>query len=157
MIKPGSQAPDFELKTSPTETVRLSALRDRPVVLVFYPADFSPVCSDQLSLYQNATPAFSQYDAELLAISTDGVWCHQAFAAQRELKFPLVSDSWPHGGVAQAYGVLDTENGIAGRALFVLDPNGIVTWSYLSPTEINPGADGILAALDAMNTGSTRT
>src|SRR5688572_19589320 len=91
LIQPGKQAPDFELKAAPTQNVRLSGLQGQPVVLVFYPADFSPVCTDQLSLYQTASPAFTQYHAQLVAISTDGVWCHQAFAQQRELKFPLLA------------------------------------------------------------------
>ena len=157
MIETGKQAPDFELKASPTTSVGLSPLRGRPVILVFYPADFSPVCSDQLSLYQNAAPVFSQYQAQLLGISTDGVWCHEAFAEQRALEFPLLADTWPHGAVAQAYGVLDAGEGCAARALFVLDPNGIVTWNHLSPVGTNPGADGILSALDAMDPGLTRT
>jgi peroxiredoxin len=149
ILAAGQPAPDFELSGVPTGA-RLSDFQGRPVVLVFYPADFSPVCTDQLSLYQTATPAFDRYDAQLLAISTDGLWCHRAFAQQRGLQFPMLSDAWPHGLVAEAYGVLDTDDGRAGRALFVLDPQGVVTWSYVSPAQINPGADGILAALDAM-------
>ncbi|GIH02835.1 thioredoxin peroxidase [Rhizocola hellebori] len=150
IVAAGEPAPDVELKASPTQTVRISGLHGRPVVLAFYPADFSPVCTDQLSLYQTAAPAFAKYDAQVLGISTDGVWCHQAFAQQRGLKFPLLADAWPHGAAAQAYGVLDTDDGLAARALFVLDHQGVVAWSYLSPSGVNPGADGILAALDAM-------
>jgi len=157
LIEPGKQAPDFELMAAPTQSVRLSALRDRPVVIVFYPADFSPVCTDQLSLYQTATPAFAQYGAQVLAISTDGVWCHQAFAQQREVKYPLLADAWPHGATADAYGVLDKDDGLAARALFVLDRNGVVAWNHLSPSGMNPGADGILAALDSINSKAVQS
>jgi peroxiredoxin len=147
---PGQRAPDFELRTASTESVRLSDLRGQPVVLAFYPADFSPVCSDQLALYQAASPAFAQYGAQVLGLSADGVYSHQAFAQARGLQFPLLSDWWPHGRTAQAYGAFDDDSGMAARALFVLDADGVVNWSYLSPAGVNPGADGILSALEAM-------
>jgi peroxiredoxin len=147
---PGQRAPDFELKTASTESVRLSDLRGQPVVLAFYPADFSPVCSDQLALYQAASPMFAQYGAQVLGLSADGVYSHQAFAQARGLQFPLLSDWWPHGRTAQAYGAFDDDSGMAARALFVLDEDGVVNWSYLSPAGVNPGADGILSALEAM-------
>ena len=95
-MAPGQLAPNFELKAASTESVRLSDLRGQPVVLVFYPADFSPVCSDQLALYQTAAPAFAQY-GEPLGVSTDGVYCHQVFSRDRGLQFPLLADWWPHG------------------------------------------------------------
>jgi peroxiredoxin (alkyl hydroperoxide reductase subunit C) len=120
------------------------------VVLAFYPADFSPVCSDQLALYQAASPTFAQYGAQVLGVSADGVYSHQAFAQARGLQFPLLSDWWPHGRTAQAYGAFDDDSGMAARALFVLDEDGVVNWSYLSPAGVNPGADGILSALEAM-------
>ena len=147
---PGQRAPDFELKTASTESVRLSDLRGQPVVLAFYPADFSPVCSDQLALYQAASPMFAQYGAQVLGLSADGVYSHQAFAQARGLQFPLLSDWWPHGRTAQAYGAFDDDSGMAARALFVLDEDGVVNWSYLSPAGVNPGADGILSALEMM-------
>jgi peroxiredoxin len=147
---PGQRAPDFELKTASTESVRLSDLRGQPVVLAFYPADFSPVCGDQLALYQAASPTFTQYGAQVLGVSADGVYSHQAFAQARGLQFPLLSDWWPHGRTAQAYGAFDDDSGMAARALFVLDEDGVVNWSYLSPAGVNPGADGILSALEAM-------
>ena len=152
---PGQPAPDFELKTAATRDLRLSSLRGRPVVLAFYPADFSPVCSDQLSLYQTASPAFAQYGAQLVGVSTDGVYCHQAFAQERGIHFPLLADWWPHGAAAQAYGAFDDDSGMAARALFVLDKQGVVNWSYVSPAGVNPGADGILAALEAMTAHDT--
>jgi peroxiredoxin len=155
ILQAGKPAPDFSLKATPTQSVKLSDLMGRPVVLAFYPADFSPVCSDQMALYQAATPAFAQYSAQVIGLSTDGPWCHQAFAQRRGIKFPLLADAWPHGAVAETYGVLDTDEGLAARALFVIDPQGTVTWSYVSPAGINPGANGILAALETM-TGKVR-
>src|SRR6476660_7413620 len=89
MPQSGEMAPDFTLPVSPDESVNLSALRGRPVVLAFYPADFSPVCSDQMALYQAVKPEFDRYDAVLLGVSVDGVWCHRAFADSRKLEFAL--------------------------------------------------------------------
>lgn len=150
ILQAGKPAVDFSLKATLSQNVKLSDLLGRPVVLAFYPADFSPVCGDQMALYQAAMPAFAQYSAQVIGVSTDGVWCHQAFAEQRGITFPLLADTWPHGAVADAYGVLDNDEGVAARALFVIDAHGTVTWSDLSPAGINPGADGILAALEAM-------
>jgi peroxiredoxin len=150
---PGSRAPDFELRSTPSQTVRLSEFHGRPVVLVFYPEDWSPVCTDQLALYQELMPEFRQHDAELLAISVDGIWSHLAFAKDRNLHFPLLADFEPKGEVARTYGVYRATDGTSERALFVIDANGIVRWSYLSPVGINPGADGILRALEALTPG----
>jgi peroxiredoxin len=149
ILTPGTVAPEFTLHTTPDQTVSLSDFRGHPVVLVFYPADFSPVCGDQLALYNQVLPTFRKYggDVQLLGISVDGVWCHQAYAHDRKLKFPLLSDFHPHGGTAKSYGVYDDAVGTCKRALFVLDADGIITWSYVSPAGINPGADGILEAL----------
>lgn len=144
----GTTAPDFKLHSTPDQFVSLSELRGAPVILAFYPADFSPVCGDQMALYNEILPEFARFKAELMGISVDGVWCHAAFAKDRKLHFPLVSDFEPKGDVAQAYGVYRSQDGICERALFVIDPKGIVRWSYVSPMGINPGADGILAALE---------
>ncbi len=119
-------------------------------MLVFYPADWSPVCGDQVTLYQAALPEFQRYDAQLLGISVDQVWSHIAFAQSRGLEYPLLADFEPKGEVARAYGVYRYEDGFCERALFVIDPEGIITWSYVSPVNVNPGADGILRALDTM-------
>jgi peroxiredoxin len=148
----GTPAPDFTLNTTPDQTVSLSDFRGQPVVLVFYPADFSPVCGDQLALYNQVLPMFRKHadDVQLLAISVDGVWCHQAYAHDRKLKFPLLSDFHPQGATAKRFGVYDEATGTSKRALFVLDTDGTITWSYVSPAGINPGADGILEALKSL-------
>ncbi|MFN2164918.1 MAG: redoxin domain-containing protein, partial [Anaerolineae bacterium] len=124
--------------------------RGRPVVLVFYPADWSPVCGDQLTLYNEVLPLIEEHAAQVLAISVDGKWCHKAFAESRNLRFPLLADFEPKGAVAQAYGAYNAESGTAKRALFVLDATGTIRWSYVSPSNVNPGADGILNALEAL-------
>src|SRR3954467_11807356 len=149
-LKPGTVSPDFSLPSTPDQKVSLSEFRGRPVVLVFYPADWSPVCSDQLALYNELHSEFSQFDAQLLGISCDGIWCHLAFAHDRKLHFPLLSDFEPKGEVARRYGVYRDHDGTSERALFVIDREGIVSWSYCSPVGVNPGADGILRALEAL-------
>lgn len=150
ILEPGTRAPDFELRSSPDDSLRLSELRGRPVILAFYPADWSPVCGDQMALYNEILDEFAEFDAQLLGISVDGVWCHAAFAKQRGLRFPLLSDFEPKGAVARRYGAYRDEAGIARRALFVIDRDGVVQWSYLSPPDVNPGADGILHALESL-------
>ncbi len=149
----GTKAPDFTLHSTPDQEVTLSDFIGQPVILVFYPADWSPVCSDQLSLYNELMPEFHKYRAELIAISVDGVWCHWAFANHRKFHFSLLSDFEPKGKVAHTYGVYREQSGQAERALFVIDSNGIVRWSYVSPLGVNPGADGILNALDDIQKG----
>ena len=149
-LGPGTPAPDFRLPCAPEQTIALSSRRGQQVILVFYLADWSPVCGDQLTLYQEFLPAFRQLGAALLAISVDGVWCHQAFARHQGLEFPLLADFEPKGAVAHAYGVYRPQDGTSARALFVLDAAGIIRWSYLSPGAVNPGADGILTALEAL-------
>jgi peroxiredoxin len=150
-LEAGTVAPDFELKSTPDQSVRLQELRGKNVVLVFYPADWSPVCSDQLGLYQQLMPEFDKLDAEIVGISVDGIWSHIAFAKDRNLHFPLLSDFNPRGAVASAYGVFDEKLGTSGRALFVVDEDGKIAWSYLSPAGVNPGADGILDALQMLH------
>jgi peroxiredoxin len=154
--QPGEAAPDFTLHTTPDQAVSLSEFRGQPVILAFYPADFSPVCGDQMALYNQVLPEFRRYRAELLGISVDGSWCHSAFATARKLHFPLLADFEPKGKVARAYGVYREAEGTSERALFVLDAEGVVRWSYVSPVGVNPGADGILAALEALRTEEAR-
>jgi len=146
----GTRAPDFSLASGPDERIALSDLRGRPVVLVFYPADWSPVCGDQLALYNDLGAEFGAFDAQLLGISVDGVWCHAAYAQARKLRFPLLSDFEPKGEIAGLYGVYRRTDGFAGRALFVIDGEGIIRWSHVGPVAVNPGADGILAALESL-------
>jgi peroxiredoxin len=148
----GTPAPDFSLRTTPDQSVGLSDFRGQPLILAFYPADWSPVCGDQMALYNEVLPEFQRYNAELLGLSVDGVWCHIAFAQHRNLRFPLLSDFEPKGAVAREYGVYRHQDGISERALFVLDGEGIIRWSYVSPIGVNPGADGILRALQSMQT-----
>jgi peroxiredoxin len=146
----GRRAPNFSLPSSPDRRVTLSRLRGEPVVLAFYPADWSPVCSDELALYQAVLPEFARLGATVLGISVDGVWCHRAFAEDRGISFPLLSDFEPKGEVARRYHAYRLPEGVAERALFVLDPDGYVAWSQVFAPEVNPGADGILTALEAI-------
>jgi peroxiredoxin len=132
------------------ESLTLADLRGRPVILAFYPADQSPVCSNQLALYNEALPLFEEFQAQLLGISIDDLASHQTFASNLNLSFPLLADHDPAGVVARAYGVYDEKKGICKRALFVLDEEGIIRWSYVSPIAVNPGANGILDALEAL-------
>jgi peroxiredoxin len=157
ILGPGTQAPDFALHATPDQVLRLSELRGQPVILVFYPADWSPVCGDQVALYNEILPEFREHGAEILGISVDGVWCHAAFARERKLHFPLLSDFEPKGSVARMYGAYREAEGTSERALFVLDGNGIIRWSYCSPIAVNPGADGILDALEAISGGASRS
>jgi peroxiredoxin len=152
----GTVAPDFRLNATPDQQVSLSEFRGSPVILAFYPADFSPVCGDQMALYNEILPEFRNYEAQLLGISVDGVWCHRAFAESRKLHFPLLADFEPKGAVARAYGVYREGEGVSERALFVLDAEGVVRWSYVSPMGVNPGADGILDALEKLKPGSEK-
>lgn len=145
-LQPGQRAPDFTLPTGDDETVSLRDFRGQPVVLAFYPADWSPTCGDQMALYNEILPEFERFDAQLLGISVDGVWCHRAFAEDRNLAFPLLSDFEPKGEVARRYEVYRSEDGVAERALFVIS-EGIIEWSYISPPGVNPGANGVLGAL----------
>lgn len=149
-LEPGTEAPDFRLPSTPDQLVSLHEFRGRPVVLVFYPADWSPVCGDQTTLYNELLPEFHRLNAELLGISVDGPWCHLAFARDRKLRFPLLADFEPKGAVARRYGVYRLQDGFCERALFVIDGEGIIRWSYVSPVGVNPGADGILTALEAL-------
>ena len=155
-LQGGTLAPDFELPTGPDTSVSLGDLRGRPAVLCFYPADWSPVCSDQLVLYQEIRPMLDEFDAQILGVSVDGVWCHRAFAQQRGIAYPLLSDFEPKGAVSRAFGVYRSAEGVSERALFVLDPQGEVHWSYLSPIDVNPGADGVLRALQDLTEKEAR-
>lgn len=150
ILASGIKAPDFTLPVTADQTLSLSELRGKPVILAFYPADWSPVCSDQMALYNEVLPEFHKHNAELLGLSVDGVWCHNAFAESRRLHFALLSDFEPKGDVAKKFGVYHLKSGVCERALFVVDKNGIIAWSYLSPMAENPGADGILEALEAL-------
>lgn len=146
----GTAAPDFALKSTPDQTVRLSEFRGQTVVLVLYPADWSPVCGDQVGLYNEMLSEFQDLGAQILGISVDGVWCHAAFARDRKLHFPLLADFEPKGEVARLYGVYRSIDGTSERALFVINADGIIHWSYVSPVGVNPGAAGIISALEEL-------
>jgi peroxiredoxin len=146
----GTPAPDFSLHSTPDQAVSLSEFKGRPVIMAFYPADWSPVCSDQMALYNEILDEFGRFEAELIGISVDGIWCHLAFAHDRKLRFPLLADFEPKGEIARRYGVYREHDGTSERALFVIDREGIISWSYCSPVGVNPGADGILRALEAL-------
>ena len=150
ILSPGTKAPDFTLKKNSDQTLSLSELRGQPVVLVFYPADWSPVCGDELALFNEVSPEFQRYGAQVVGISVDGVWCHKAYAQARNLEFPLLADFEPKGEVSRKYGAYRGQDGFSERALFVLDGEGVIRWSYLSEVTKNPGADGVLAALEAL-------
>ncbi len=150
ILPPGTAAPEFTLHVTPDQTLSLSELRGRPVIMAFNPADWSPVCGDQMALYNEILPEFQKFGAELLGVSVDGVWCHEAFAKDRRLHFPLLADFEPKGEMARKYGAYRQKEGVCERALFVIDKNGKITWSYVSPVAVNPGADDILQALEAL-------
>jgi peroxiredoxin len=151
ILQAGDRAPAFSLHSTPDQVVSLTDFEGKTIVLAFYPADWSPVCGDQMALYNEILPEFRKLGAELLGISVDGAWCHAAFASARKLHFPLLADYEPKGAVSRAYGAYRDQDGHSERALFVIDGNGIIRWSYLSPVGVNPGADGILQALEDMH------
>ncbi len=148
LLSPGERAPDFQLEASTGETIALADLRGKPVILAFYPADFSPVCGSQMALYNEALPMFEEYGGQLVGISVDSVATHREFSQAQSLRFPLLADDDPQGEMARKYRVYDESRRRAQRGLYVLDPEGIVQWSHLSPIGVNPGADGILRALE---------
>lgn len=150
ILKAGSPAPDFTLPVTPDQKLSLNELRGKPVILAFYPADFSPVCGDQMALYNEILPEFQKHDAEMIGISVDGVWCHAEFAKARHLHFSLLADFEPKGAVAKKYGAYRDADGVTERALFVIDKDGKIAWSHCSPIGVNPGADGILTALELL-------
>lgn len=150
ILDSGTIAPDFSLHVTPDQKISLSELKGNPVIIAFYPADWSPVCSDEISLFNEVLPEFKKHKAELLGISVDGYWCHTAFAKNYHIHFPLLSDFEPKGQIAKIYGAYDEKIGMCKRALYVIDKNGVIGWSYLSPVGENPGADGILEALEKL-------
>ncbi|MEO8561748.1 MAG: redoxin domain-containing protein [bacterium] len=150
ILAAGTIAPAFSLHATPDQFVSLADFRGKPVILAFYPADWSPVCGDQMALYNEVRSEFHKHHATLLGISVDSAWCHGAFAEHRHLHFPLLADFEPKGAVARQYGAYREHEGTCERALFVIDGEGVIRWSYCSPVGVNPGADGILEALEAL-------
>jgi len=150
-LKAGTPAPEFSLPSTPDQRVSLSEFRGRAVVLIFYPADWSPVCGDELALFSELHEEFDKFNASLVGISVDGPWCHIAFAKARGYRLTLLSDFEPKGEVSRLYGVYRTKEGVSERALFVIDSEGVIRWSYVSPIGVNPGADGVLRALKSLS------
>lgn len=146
----GSRAPYFKLHDAAHSTMGLSDLLGRPAVLVFYVADWHPVASDQLGQLTELQPEFERLGSSLVGIAVDSPWSHAAFAAEKCITFPLLSDEAPSGHVARAFGVYSPASGRSERALFVLDASGAVVWSAAFPDTVNPGVDAILSALEAI-------
>jgi peroxiredoxin len=151
LIEPGTPAPGFALSDHSGTEVSLADFRGRKVVLCFYPGDFSPVCSDQLSIYQEVLSEIEASGATLVGVSVDSSWSHRAFRKQLGLELPLLADFHPKGEVARAYGVYLDDHGIANRALVLVDEEGVVRWSHQSPTPLEiPGANLIFDALSSL-------
>ncbi len=150
MIEAGSPAPDFTLRDQDGSDVTLADLKGQRTLLVFYPLDFSPVCSDQLSIYQELIDDFESKGVKLYGVSVDSAFCHKAFQDKLNLTMPLLADFEPKGAVAKAFGVYNDEHGISNRALFLIEGDGTVSWSYLSPSVLEiPGANLIFDALES--------
>ena len=148
MIEPGTPAPDFTLRDQDGNKLSLSELRGSKVVLCFYPADFSPVCTDQLSIYHEVKGEIEQAGAKLLGISVDGTWCHKAFREKLGVDIPLLADFHPKGEVARAYGAYLDDYGTGNRSLVLIDEEGVVRWVHESPSPLEiPGANLIFDAL----------
>jgi peroxiredoxin len=149
MIAVGEQAPDFTLRDQDGEKVSLADFRGRKVMLVFYPGDFSPVCGDQLSIYQEVKPQIAEQGVELVGISVDSFFAHRAFREKLGIDTTLLADFEPKGEVARAYGsYLDAPLGFANRTLVLVDEDGKVAWTHESPNPAEfPGADVIFGAL----------
>jgi peroxiredoxin len=152
LLQNGEMAPEFSLPSAPDQKLSLSEFRGRNVVLAFYPADWSPVCSDELAVFNEIVPMLTNYNAQVLGISVDGAWCHQAYKKDRKLRFPLLADFEPKGEVSLKYGAYRSGEGISERALFVIDGEGRIRFSFLSPIDVNPGAEGVLDTLESLST-----
>lgn len=150
ILTAGSTAPEFSLHVTPDQKLSLNELRGKPIVLAFYPADWSPVCGDELAVFNEILPELHRHDASFVGVSVDGPWCHDAFAKHKHFHFPLLSDFEPKGETSRAYGAYRAGDGVCERALFVIDRNGLIVWSYCSPIAVSPGADGVLQALEAL-------
>jgi peroxiredoxin len=150
VIKVGEKAPDFSLPNHKGEQISLSDFRGRKVMLAFYPSDFSPVCSDQLSIYQEVKPDLDEAGLEVVGVSIDHSWAHRAFRKELNLDFTLLADFHPKGHVAELYGAYLPDYGTSNRSLVLVDPEGVVSWVYESPTPLEiPGANLLFDALEA--------
>ena len=166
LLAPGTHAPPFALPYAPGPSSSSSSSRSpfstderigladylgkKHVILAFYPADFTPVCSDELAIFNELRSEFERFGAQMLGVSVDSKWCHAAFARERRLRFPLLADFHPKGEVCRAYQAYREDDGFAARALYVIDRDGTIFWSFSSPIDENPGADGVLDALERL-------
>jgi peroxiredoxin len=147
MIEPGTAAPDFTLPNHKGEPVSLSDFRGQKVMLVFYPADFSPVCTDQLSIYQEVLAEIEDAGVKLIGISVDSSWTHRAFRKSLGLDIPLLADFHPKGEVSRSFGAYQDEYGMGSRSLVLVDEDGVVRWVHESPALEIPGANLIFDAI----------
>ncbi len=133
-VEVGEQAPDFELKDQHGAPVRLSSFQGtKNVVIVFYPLAFSGVCSGELSALRDDFPEITREDVELLTISVDSTFVLRTWADRDNFDFSLLSDFWPHGGIAKLYGVFDEDRGVATRGTFIIDKAGVIRWKVVNP------------------------
>lgn len=154
LLSVGTSAPDFKLRIgngllddNPDNFFTLYSQKGKNIVLAFYPADWSGVCSSQIAIYNELIPVFEGYNAELLGISVDGTFCHKAFKEHNNIKLRLLCDFEPKGELSKKYGAYNHQLGLCERALYVIDKDGIIRYSYLSPMDVNPGAKEILETL----------
>jgi peroxiredoxin len=149
-LPPGTLAPDFSLLRTPRAHLALHHLCGRSVVLVFYPVDWESVSREQLALYQDYVGDFRHLGARLLGVSIDHCLSHAAFARDAQIHFPLLADFQPRGAVARQYGVYREKQGVAARALFVLDRRGCIHFSQAYPDLLNPGVEDLLTTLEVL-------
>lgn len=147
----GTVAPDFRLRQTPWLTLSLHRLAGQPIILAFFPTAFEPVSREQLTLYQEYLPQFEELHGQLLGISADHAWCHEAFSREAGITFPLLADTPPHGRVSRRYGVYREAERATGRALFVIDPAGIIRFGKIYPGLLNPGVGELLTVLESLD------
>lgn len=146
----GTKAPSFNLKATPDQSISLDEYLGSHLIILFYPADWSPVCTDEILIFNELTPEFRKHQTEIVGISVDSYWCHNAFAGHRHIHFPLLSDFEPKGEVAKKYGVYRDKEGVCERAIYLVDKTGMIAYGFLSPVGRNLGAEGILEALERL-------
>ena len=150
-LPPGTVAPDFQLRRTPWSTLSLQRLAGQPIVLVFFPTAFEPVSREQLVLYQEYLPQVEALHGQLLGVSADHAWCHEAFSREAGITFPLLADTPPRGHVSRRYGVYRESEHATGRALFVIDPAGIIRFGRVYPELLNPGVGELLTVLESLH------
>jgi peroxiredoxin len=147
----GTPAPAFRLRQKLWLTLSLHRLAGQPIILVFFPTASEPVSREQLMLYQEYLPQFEELHGQMLGISADYAWCHEAFGREAGITFPLLADTPPRGRVSRLYGVYRESEDATGRALFVIDSSGIICFSKVYPELVNPGVDGLLTVLESLH------